>query len=667
MTQKISFPVEIVCASLNFTKLDKEALDMLKTASFPDVSNLVEKFKRKLGFAVKQLTIVQKCNAVIIVFSHTENISEEYLRHCVLDTWHKLSNHGIIEFINKIKFFYNEMAVRFIGEAALGLHSVTLGDSQVFSQINDAIKAGARLNKNEPIFSILSGWLQELAEEVREKTGLFSGNISIERIAVNQLVGRVAAGSNILVVGAGQSGSLIAKILVEEYKYKVWITNRNQERLEEIAIKKPKVNAIKIDDWNTLKNIQAIFWALDNNDETQDLFVNLESHFGLETPFIFDIATPSMKKKAAWTVLDIQDFSKEAHKTRSERASAVNQVRQILDKNIVFFLTKMKTSLGKISVDIQKTCAASRLPTDMLRIIEIRSTVFNSVRSNLLGKGFHEINTPYIVGVSTDPPRVDKGGAIEVIWPGGERAFLRQSNQLYKQMVVASGMDKIFEIGPFWRAESENSFRHLQETIGLDVEMSNPKDLNTIIDLAYSVIRDSYYQIKGTSLPVAELSLPKDELPIISYKEAIGLLNSNGFFHQYGVDLGVVGEAKLGEIIKKKKNSDIFVINHYPSNIKKFYTKQKNSFLTETFDIILCGWELVSGALRENNRKKIEYSMKLANINVSDYAFYLSIIDESVEHGGFGLGLDRLIAKFLDISVIDNCVPFPRTFEKLIP
>ncbi|MDD3723727.1 MAG: hypothetical protein PHW92_14825, partial [Lutibacter sp.] len=662
-----SFPVEIICAALNFTKLDEEALGMLKTSSFPNQINLVEKFKRKLAINVKQLTIIQKCNAVMIIFTHTENVSEEYLHHCVLDAWHKLSNHGIIEFINKIKFFHNEMAIRFIAEAALGLYSVTVGDSQVFSQINNAIKAEVRLSKNEPLFSILSGWLQELIEEVKEKTILFSGNTSIERIAVNQLVGMVATNSNILVVGAGQSGSLIAKILTEEYNYKVWVTNRNQEKLDEIMRKNTKINIVRINDWSVLKNIQAIFWALDNNSETSDLFAKLENYFGKTTPFVFDLATPAMKKKLAWTVFDVQFFSKEAHKTRNERAGAVNQVRQILNKNIITFLNKMKISLGKISTDIQTTCASSRLSADMLDIIKQRSFVFNSIRNNLLEKGFYEINTPYIVGVSTDPPRVDKGGMIEVIWPRGERAFLRQSNQLYKQMVIASGMDKIFEIGPFWRAETENSFRHLQETIGLDVEISNPKNLNTIIDLAYSIICDSYYQMKEMSLPLAELNLPKNKPPIISYKEAVDLLNSNGFSCSYGSDLGVIGEAKLGEVIKKKKDSDIFVISHYPSNIKKFYTKQGTSFLTETFDIILCGWELVSGAIRENNRKKIEYSMKLANINVADYAFYLSIVDNSVGHGGFGLGLDRLIAKFLDIAVIDNCVPFPRTFEKLIP
>jgi len=662
-----SFPVEFVCASLNFTKINREAADMLKSASSPNKKNLIEKFKRKIGITVKQLAIIQKCNAVMIILSHTENVSEDYLHHCLLDTWHKLSNRGIIELTKKIQFFHNEIAIRFIGEVALGLHSVTLGDSQVFAQVNNAIKCESQLNKTEPIFSILSSWLQDLLKEVKEKTMLFSGNTSLERIAVNQLIGRVPSDSNILIIGAGQSGSLIAKILTEEHKYKIWITNRNYERLEEISTEKSTIKTIRLEDLKTLKNVQAVFWALNNSRETENLFTDLESYFSANAPFVFDLATPPMKKATAWTSLDIHDFSKEAQKTKTERSSAINQAHQILDKNIPLFLTKMKAAVGKISVDNQKTFAAARLSINMLDIIKMRSKLFHEVRNDLFGKGFHEINTPYIVGVSTDPPRVDSGGAIEVIWPGGERAFLRQSNQLYKQMVIASGINNVFEIGPFWRAEAENSFRHLQETMGLDVEFSKPNDLEAVINLAYSIICDSYNKMKELSLPVIELNLPKKGPPVLSYKEAVELLNENGLPHQYGLDLGIIGEGKLGEIIKKKNGSDIFVIKHYPSNIKKFYTKQKDYFLTETFDIILCGWELVSGAIRENDRKKIEYSMKLANINIADYSFYLSIIDGSVEHGGFGLGLDRLIAKFLDFSIIDGCVPFPRTFEKLIP
>lgn len=76
---------------------------------------------------------------------------------------------------------------------------------------------------------------------------------------------------------------------------------------------------------------------------------------------------------------------------------------------------------------------------------------------------------------------------------------------------------------------------------------------------------------------------------------------------------------------------------------------------------------LVSGALREVNRKKIEHSMKLSSINPADYNFYLSIVDNAVEHGGFGLGIDRLIARLLDIDVVSDAVPFPRTFDQLIP
>ncbi len=667
MKTSTSFPIKIVCASLNFTRLDDISLSNLKSASFSSVQNAVEKFKRQLDFPVKQLAIVQKCNAVMIIFTHTENIADTFLKHRILDTWQKLSHHGIINFSKRINFFYDEAAVRYIGEAALGIHSVTIGDSQVFAQVYDAIHDSGQRQAGSPIFSILATWIKEMTDEVREKTVLFSGNTSLERIAVNQLIGRVDVNSKILVVGAGQSGSLLVKILSEEYKYQVILTNRNKSKIEEIVSRYPKVAAIDIKDASNLQDIQAIFWALDNNSETHHYFSALESSLGSKVPFLVDLSTPSLKSKSSWTILDIKYFSKEAKKTLAERSGAVNQTRQILEKNILFFMTKIKNALGKISIDSQKTCASTRLPAEMLEVIKVRSAAFNSVRQYLLSRNFYEINTPYIVGISTDPPKVDDGGAIEVAWPGGERAFLRQSNQMYKQMVVASGMDKIFEIGPFWRAETENSCRHLQESIGLDVEFEKPASLQNLIELARDILISSYQAMKQLSLPVAELNLPQDGFPILTYREAVDLLNENGFSFQYGSDPGVIGEAKLGEIIKKKRGSDIFAISCYPSSIKKFYTKRKGTYLTETFDIIMCGWELGSGAIRETDRKKIEYSMKLSDINPNDYSFYLSIIDNAVEHGGFCLGLDRMVAKFLDMAIISDCVPFPRTFSKLVP
>ena len=156
-------------------------------------------------------------------------------------------------------------------------------------------------------------------------------------------------------------------------------------------------------------------------------------------------------------------------------------------------------------------------------------------------------------------------------------------------------------------------------------------------------------------------------MPIITYAEAVNILNSKGCYITFGEDLGLIGEAKLGQIIKKEHNSDAFIVKDYPDSIKKFYTKKTKGGTTETFDIIISGWELVSGAIRETNRSVIENSMRLSGIDTTDYNFYLSIVDGSVSHGGFCLGIDRLIAKLLDLEMVSDAVVFPRTFKNLIP
>jgi aspartyl/asparaginyl-tRNA synthetase len=236
-------------------------------------------------------------------------------------------------------------------------------------------------------------------------------------------------------------------------------------------------------------------------------------------------------------------------------------------------------------------------------------------------------------------------------------------------MIVASGLPRIYELGPFWRAETKQSFRHLQESIGLDVETANPESLKELYELAYAVIREVKNELgKVHGIGYDHLSLPDfSAVPIITYAEAIDILNTKGHATSFGEDLGLMGERSLGQIMKRSCGSDVCILTDYPDTIKKFYTKKKDGGTTETFDIILAGWELVSGAIRETNRSVIEKSMRLAGINSADYEFYLSIVDGAVPHGGFCLGFDRLIAKLLDLEIVSDAVVFPRTFEKLFP
>jgi aspartyl/asparaginyl-tRNA synthetase len=166
----------------------------------------------------------------------------------------------------------------------------------------------------------------------------------------------------------------------------------------------------------------------------------------------------------------------------------------------------------------------------------------------------------------------------------------------------------------------------------------------------------------------SHLILPEiDKIPILTYYEAVKLLQENGNPVTMGDDLGLVSEVKLGQLVKLRNASDIFVIKDYPDTIKKFYTKNKPGGLTETFDVIVDGWELVSGAIRQTDGEQIRKSMLLSGIDINNYEFYISIVDKAVDHGGFCLGLDRLIAKVLDKEMVSDAVPFPRTYRRLIP
>lgn len=668
----MTIPIKIVCASLSFQRLDESALKALSDARLNNDIKIISKFKKDVGFPIEQLSIIDKCNAVIIVFCYSGNFSSEFVRSRIFDSWEKLSPGGIINSLRNIKLFEDIDAIRYLGECAIGLHSVTLGDSQVFSQIFDSLQEASLTQPENPTFATLASWLKTLALEVRSKTNIFSGNTSLERIATEIISKNVEEDKKVSLIGFGKSGKLIAKILKEELGYPLVIANKTQDVLAEIA-KEKKVEIVNLDSYEKLLDCACVVLAITSNEKTRKYSSALLSELkklNSKPKLIIDICSPSLlNKEQGINLITLEDLSIEANNNINKRASEANKARDIVNKSCVIAVESLNREIGKITYTKQINENNHKLNKKKLDVLKIRNDGYRIIRKYLEKYGFIEVTTPYIVGVSTDPPKVDKGGTIDVFWHGGTRAFLRQSNQLYKQMIVASGLPKIYEIGPFWRAEAIKSYRHLQESIGLDIEMSNPKSLEKLYELAYSIILQvkthlwDIYHIKNNKFVLPKFNM----VPVITYDEAINILNSKGYSITFGEDLGLAGEGKLGQIIKKERKSDVFIVKNYPDSIKKFYTKKTQGGATETFDIIVSGWELVSGAIRENNRTTIEKSMHLSGIDARDYGFYLSVIDGSVPHGGFCLGIDRLIAKILDLEMVSDAVAFPRTFEKLIP
>lgn len=658
---------KIICAALNYQRLDEKALNNLKLANLKNDSKFLNQFKNDLGLDIDSIAVIEKCNAVMLLISYQEDLSFEYVKGRMLSTWDSHAHNGIMSLIRDIKFYDGVDVIKFLGECAVGIHSVTIGDSQVLSQIVEGLKSGIH-GAGSP-FIFIADWLNDLANECKLKTSIFEGNTSLERIASELVVKNIPVGKKAVLVGYGKSGKLVAKILNIENALPLCIINRTIIDFQKENLNEKNVHYSSFANFKSSDDMGCFIIAIDNNVETIRAIDSLLTEIDdVNRIFFVDLSTPSLLAGKISSFVGIEKLSEIAEKNVGVRKNEINKTRSIIDKKIDTVVDQVNKNIAKLYINKQRQNNFKKLDENKLSLISQRSKMYKIIRNYLDDKKFMEVTTPYIVGLSTDPPKVDKGGTINVDWMNGAPAFLRQSNQIYKQILVASGLDMIYEIGPFWRKETSESYRHLQESIGLDIELKNPKNLENLYYLACQIIKKVNDDLVKTFSLTNHLILPEiDKIPVLTYSETVKLLQENGNPVTLGDDLGLVSEAKLGQLIKSRNASDIFIIKDYPDTIKKFYTKNKSGGLTETFDIIVDGWELVSGAIRQTDGEQIKKSMLLAGIDISNYEFYISIVDKAVDHGGFCLGLDRLIAKILDKEMVSDAVPFPRTYKRLIP
>lgn len=663
----------IFIATIDFQRLDKLSNKLLNEVNIDNSENTLELVRNRLGFEVEQIAIVNKCNAVYLIISYFGDYEPSFIKGRVLSAWDETASLGLVNAYRYIKSYEGIGALTHLIESALGLNSIVTGDSQVLAQICDALHDADLLQqRGYRAFPILISQIKDFAHEAKTTSKLYMGNTSLERIAA-EIVERDAGQVNkIVVLGAGRTGSLVVKILSSEYGMKVLIANRTSGKRNELIAKYPGVRAIAYGNVKEVSKASHIVIAISSDQDTQRYISKILSGVNTKT-LIIDLSSPSITgeigNRGSERLIGIEKLSSMASDKLASRKSEVNKVRSMIQKRLIGCVEIINKELAQYVIDKRKESIPVKLGDNALRLLKIRNDCNQTIRKSLRSKGFLEVVTPYIVGVSSDPPRVDKSRVFSLDWPDGGTAFLRQSNQLYKQMIVASGLDRIFEIGPFWRMEENTTYRHLLESIGLDVEFSNPTDISEVYGLAYTTILTvdkSIVKSAGMSKSLLELP-PISRVPVLTYRECIELLRSKGYDAKYGQDLGLIGESRLGQIIKKDRKSDALIIIDYPDTIKKFYTMRKENGETETFDIIIDGWELVSGALRNTNREQIEKSMRLSGVNVTDYSFYLSVVSNAIKHGGFCLGLDRAIAKSLGLEIISQTSAFPRTAEMLIP
>jgi len=307
---------------------------------------------------------------------------------------------------------------------------------------------------------------------------------------------------------------------------------------------------------------------------------------------------------------------------------------------------------------------ALRMPRQRA-LFRIRALAVKAIREFFEERGFLEVHTPKICGAGAEG-----GATLFRIDYFGREAYLAQSPQLYKQMLMC-GVSKVYEITPYFRAEPFSTSRHLNESWGVDAEMafiSGPEDvmrtLEGLVLHVFEKIRSSA-RAELNELGV-ELKMPRAPFKRLSYSEALEILKSRGFDVKWGQDLGSDEERVLGEAMREE-GYDAYFIVEYPWEAKPFYIMRRGD-LSEAFDLDYRGLELASGGQREHRYDKLVENIRLKGLNVDSFSFYLEAFKYGMPpHGGFGLGLDRLIMVITGAQNIREVVLFPRDRQRLVP
>ncbi|MCL5407595.1 MAG: aspartate--tRNA(Asn) ligase [Patescibacteria group bacterium] len=285
-------------------------------------------------------------------------------------------------------------------------------------------------------------------------------------------------------------------------------------------------------------------------------------------------------------------------------------------------------------------------------------------------EGFTEIKTPKLLGALTE------GGAnfFKVKYFDRE-AFLAQSPQFYKQIMVGA-FERVFEIGPVFRAEPHFTTRHINEYISLDAEMGFiesdediRKEINVVLQKMFQIINSEgkhYLEFLGTTINEVPL-----EIPSIKLAEAKKIIKEK-YNHEVSQDTDIdpEGEKLICKYAKEKWNSDFIFVTHYPWKDRPFYTMPADDKQNETlgFDLLYKKMEIITGGQRIHSYTQLVENMKLKKIDSKGMEFYLETFKSAMPpHGGWAIGSERLIQLILNLSTVKEASLFPRDVKRLNP
>lgn len=306
-------------------------------------------------------------------------------------------------------------------------------------------------------------------------------------------------------------------------------------------------------------------------------------------------------------------------------------------------------------------------------IFQVQTTAELAFREYWHNHQFLEIHSPKLMGSASE-----SGAELFEVQYFETKAYLAQSPQFYKQMAMAAGFERVFEIGPVFRADPSYTSRHMTEFTGIDSEISYINSHEDVMVYLEDMLQYVYKRVKEVhddqmkELFGVDLVVPVTPFPRIPMSQAVEILKEEGYQlpPEKKGDIDPAGERQLANWVKKNHDHDFFYLTDWPIAVRPFYHMRHTDQpeLTKSFDLIAGGTEIVTGAQREHRYDILAKQALEKGLTLESVQFYLDFFRYGCPpHGGFGMGLSRLLMVMLDLPNIREAVFLFRGPNRLNP
>lgn len=329
-----------------------------------------------------------------------------------------------------------------------------------------------------------------------------------------------------------------------------------------------------------------------------------------------------------------------------------------ISDDLVLSTTGLDTRLDHRTLDLRRE--------QVRAIFKVQESIVRAFREFLTANDFIEVHSPKVVATGTEG-----GTELFKVTYFEDIAYLAQSPQFYKQMLVGSGFERVFEVAPVFRAEPHKTVRHLNEYLSLDYEMGFIQSLDEVMDLENALLQYMFDKLReahekivtkqyNSTIPVVPNRIPK-----ISFKEAFEILEK-----AEGDDLSPQDEKDICKYVVDTFDSEFVFVTHFPEGKRPFYTMPSSDRpgYTESFDLLLRGLEVTTGSQRIHSYELLVEKLEQYVGISKGFEYYLEPFKYAMPpHGGLAIGAERMTMQTLRLENIREACLFPRDKTRITP